>query len=89
MKARGGRAESRDVYHACLRLTEFYKRSEAAGMINEDFFDDLQEEIACELRLMEVDEIGQQLFIQDFILPKEIAKFSFFDAERMVTIAEM
>ena len=36
-----------------------------------------------------VDEIGQQLFIQDFILPKEIAKFFFFDAERIVTIAEM
>ena len=26
-------------------------------MINEDFFDDLQEEIACELRLMETDEV--------------------------------
>lgn len=36
-----------------------------------------------------VDEIGQQLFIQDFIMPKEIAKFFFFDAERTVTIAEM
>jgi len=36
-----------------------------------------------------VDEFGQQLFIQDFILPKEIAKFFFFDAERIVTIAEM
>jgi len=36
-----------------------------------------------------VDEVGQQLFIQDFILPKEIAKFFFFDAERIVTIAEM
>jgi len=57
VKARGVRAESHDVYHACLKLTEFYKRSEAAGMINEDFFDDLQEEIACELRLMETDEV--------------------------------
>ncbi|MBA7499604.1 hypothetical protein ES704_02349 [subsurface metagenome] len=36
-----------------------------------------------------VDEVGQQLFIQDFIMPKEIAKFFFFDAERIVTIAEM
>jgi DNA sulfur modification protein DndD len=36
-----------------------------------------------------VDELGQQLFIQEFILPKETAKFFFFDAERIVTIAEM
>lgn len=36
-----------------------------------------------------VDEFGQQLFIQEFILPKETAKFFFFDAERIVTIAEM
>ena len=57
VRTRGVRAESRAVYHACLRLTEFYNRSEAASMINEDFFDDLKEEIACELRLMEVDEI--------------------------------
>lgn len=31
---------------------------------------------------------GPELFIQDFVLPKEIARFFFFDAERMVTIAE-
>jgi DNA sulfur modification protein DndD len=36
-----------------------------------------------------VDDVGQQLFIQDFIMPKEIAKFFFFDAERIVAIAEM
>lgn len=36
-----------------------------------------------------VAEFGQQLFIQDFILPKEIARFFFFDAERIVTIAEI
>jgi len=36
-----------------------------------------------------VAEVGQQLFIQDFILPKEIARFFFFDAERIVTIAEI
>ncbi|MHA1167430.1 MAG: DNA sulfur modification protein DndD [Candidatus Hodarchaeales archaeon] len=36
-----------------------------------------------------VDDIGQQIFIQDFILPKEIAKFFFFDAEKIVKIAEI
>jgi hypothetical protein len=44
------------VYQACQKLAEFYEKSRAAGMINEDFFDDLQDEIACELRLMETEE---------------------------------
>jgi len=57
VKARGARAESNDVYQTCLRLTEFYERSEAAGMINKEFFDDLQDEIASELRLMKADEV--------------------------------
>jgi transposase len=56
VKARGAHAESHHVYQACQRLAEFYERSKAAGMINEDFLDDLQEEIACELRLMEAEE---------------------------------
>ena len=56
VKARGARAESRRIYQTCRRLAEFYERSREAGMINEDFFDDLQDEIACELRLMETEE---------------------------------
>lgn len=36
-----------------------------------------------------VDNVGQQVFIHDFILPKEIAKFFFFDAEKIVEIAEL
>lgn len=36
-----------------------------------------------------VDDLGQQFFINDFILPKEIAKFFFFDAEKIVEIAEI
>ena len=36
-----------------------------------------------------VDDVGKQIFINDFILPKEIAKFFFFDAEKIVKIAEM
>lgn len=34
-------------------------------------------------------EVGPELFIQDFILPKEIAKFFFFDAEKIVELAEV
>lgn len=34
-------------------------------------------------------EVGNEIFINDFILPKEIAKFFFFDAEKIVALAEM
>lgn len=34
-------------------------------------------------------EVGPDIFINDFILPKEIAKFFFFDAEKIVALAEM
>lgn len=33
-------------------------------------------------------EVGNDLFIQDFILPKEVAKFFFFDSEKIVALAE-
>ncbi len=32
---------------------------------------------------------GENIFINDFILPKEIAKFFFFDAEKIVSLAEI
>lgn len=34
-------------------------------------------------------EVGDEMFINDFILPKEIAKFFFFDAEKIVSLAEI
>lgn len=33
-------------------------------------------------------EVGPDVFINDFILPREIAKFFFFDAEKIVSLAE-
>lgn len=33
-------------------------------------------------------EVGYEIFINDFILPREIAKFFFFDAEKIVSLAE-
>lgn len=33
-------------------------------------------------------EVGSEIFIRDFLLPKEIAKFFFFDAEKIVALAE-
>jgi len=56
VEAKGALSESYRVYQACQDLAEFYERSRPAGMVNEQFFDDLQEEIACELRLMEAEE---------------------------------
>ncbi len=56
VNAKDALTESHRVYQACQKLAEFYERSKAAGMINEDFFDDLQDEITCELRLMETEE---------------------------------
>lgn len=35
-----------------------------------------------------IEEVGKEIFIHDFILPKEIAKFFFFDAEKNVSLAE-
>ena len=34
-------------------------------------------------------DVGAEVFINDFILPKDIAKFFFFDSERIVSLAEM
>ena len=34
-------------------------------------------------------QVGEEIFINDFILPKEIAKFFFFDAEKIVSLAEV
>jgi DNA sulfur modification protein DndD len=34
-------------------------------------------------------EVGPDIFINDFILPREIAKFFFFDSEKIVSLAEM
>jgi len=34
-------------------------------------------------------QVGSEIFINDFILPKEIAKFFFFDAEKIVSLAEI
>lgn len=34
-------------------------------------------------------EVGDAIFVNDFLLPKEIAKFFFFDAEKIVALAEM
>jgi len=49
-------AEAHQVYVACVNITTIYVQSTAAGVISEDFFADLQDEVARELRLMEAEE---------------------------------
>jgi transposase len=51
-----GRAETRLVFLACQSVASVCEFSRPAGTVNEEFFQDLQDEIARELRLMEAEE---------------------------------
>jgi transposase len=48
--------ESHLVYLACRESASLYERSRPVGMIDDDFFSALQEEISRELRLLEIEE---------------------------------
>jgi len=48
--------ESHMVYLACREAATLYKASSSVGMINDEFFSSLQDEISRELRLMEIEE---------------------------------
>ena len=61
-------------------LKRSYKKGDKSDHL-EIFIDKQENEL--------VKEIGNEIFIQDFLLPKEIAKFFFFDAERITSIAEI
>jgi transposase len=50
------RAETRLVFLACQSVASVCQLSRPAGTVNEEFFQDLQDEIARELRLMEAEE---------------------------------
>ncbi len=56
--------ESHMVYVACRAAAMIYERSRAAGMIDDDFFAALQEEIGRELRLMDAEEAESQSITQ-------------------------
>lgn len=51
-----GRTESHQIFHACQAVANVCKAAEQATTINEEFFVELQDEIARELRLMETEE---------------------------------
>jgi transposase len=51
-----GRTESHQIFHACQAVANVCKAAEQAMTINEEFFVELQDEVARELRLMETEE---------------------------------
>jgi transposase len=51
------KAQTREVFLACQSVATVCKLSESAGTVNEEFFTDLQDEIARELRMLEIDEV--------------------------------
>ena len=55
-RSKWSRAETRPVFLACQSVADVCELSEPAGTVNEEFFMDLQDEIARELRLMEIEE---------------------------------
>jgi len=56
LRSKWSRAETRSVFLACQSLAAVCELSRPAGTVNEEFFTELQDEIARELRLMEAEE---------------------------------
>ena len=63
-----------------LQITRTYMSSQAQDVV-EILIDGQKNELTKE--------VGADIFVNDFVLPKEIAKFFFFDAEKIVALAEM
>ena len=64
-----------------LKITRTYYTEGSQDESLEILIDGMESEL--------VEEIGKEIFIRDFIMPKEIAKFFFFDAEKIVSLAEI
>lgn len=64
-----------------LKITRTYHTEGTKDEELEILIDGMQSELA--------QEVGKEIFIRDFIMPKEIAKFFFFDAEKIVSLAEI
>jgi transposase len=56
--------ESHWVYRACQKVATVYEMSRSSGSVDDDFFTDLQDEIARELRLMEIEEAESDTIAQ-------------------------
>jgi transposase len=65
-RARGKKKtnESHWLYRACQKVAIVYEMSRSSGTVDDDFFTDLQDEIARELRLMEIEEAESDTIAQ-------------------------
>jgi transposase len=59
-RSKWSRAQTREVFLACQSVATVCELSKSAGTVNEEFFTDLQDEIARELRMLEADEVESE-----------------------------
>ena len=59
-RSKWSRAQTREVFLACQSVASVCDLSRSASTVNEDFFTDLQDEIARELRMLESDEVESE-----------------------------
>jgi len=59
-RSKWSRAQTRDVFGACQSVATVCELSGSAKTVNEEFFTDLQDEIARELRMLESDEVESE-----------------------------
>ncbi|PKP17490.1 MAG: DNA sulfur modification protein DndD [Bacteroidetes bacterium HGW-Bacteroidetes-23] len=71
-----------------IKITRSYDLITSASDKVEVLVDGFQNELIQDLTT-EGKQDGEEIFIRDFILPIEIAKFFFFDAEKIVSLAEI
>jgi len=71
-----------------VKITRTYNIISSAADKVEVLIDGYRNQLIDELK-KDDNQIGEEIFIRDFILPIEIAKFFFFDAEKIVSLAEV
>ncbi len=71
-----------------IKITRTYDIVTSSSDKVEVLIDSYQNELILDLTT-EGKQDGEEIFIRDFILPIEIAKFFFFDAEKIVSLAEI
>lgn len=76
-----------DVNCSEVRITRTYNTVTTASDKVEVLIDGYPNELINDLS--KDNQNGEEIFIRDFILPIEIAKFFFFDAEKIVSLAEV
>jgi len=63
-RSKWSRAQTGEVFLACQSVATVCELSKSAGTVDEEFFTDLQDEIARELRMLETDEVESEALAQ-------------------------